>query len=96
MRINNKTYVYDQMLVIKTKWDNRLTQYIGGHAVTENHLTYLFKTNQLVYHRMVQNFKNDKIKITANDENLFISKKNKSIIELKNDQNSEFIGSWIL
>jgi hypothetical protein len=30
----DETYVYDENLIMKTRWDQLPTQYIAGHAVT--------------------------------------------------------------
>lgn len=38
---------------MRTKWEHLPTQYVAGHAVTADHLTYLYKTNELAYYRLV-------------------------------------------
>lgn len=67
---------------MKTKWEQTITQYIAGHAVTSDHMTYLFKTNELVYYRLVENYQNDDIKITSTGKEVNIMKKNKKMVKL--------------
>lgn len=67
---------------MRTKWEQTVTQYVAGHAVTSDHMTYLFKTNELVYYRLVENYQNDDIKITTTDTVINIMKKNKKIVKL--------------
>ena len=96
MRYGEQTYVYDNTLTMKTKWQQLPTQYVHGHAVTSDHLTYLFKTNELVYYRLVENFLNDDVKLTSTDKDINIIKNGKRMIKLKRPENSKVIGAWLL
>ena len=66
LRMPDETYVYDDTLTMKTKWEQIPTQYIAGYAVTSDQMTYLYKTNELAYYRLIENYKNDDVKMTAN------------------------------
>lgn len=80
---------------MKTKWEQIPTQYVAGHAVTRDNLTYLFKTNELVYYRLVENYENDDVKMTSDENFLFISNKGKRVIKLNKPEGIQVIGSWL-
>jgi hypothetical protein len=53
LSIGHKTYVYNNELKMKTKLTQQPTQFVNGHVVTQDHLTYQFNSNELVYYRLV-------------------------------------------
>lgn len=95
MRIGGYTYVYDNTFSLKTRWENVPTQYAAGHVTTADHLTYLFKSNELVYYRQLDNFKNDDFKMTISGKNLNIIKKNKKFVKLTKLDMADPIAAWV-
>lgn len=95
MRIAEYTYVYDNTFSLKTRWENVPTQYVAGHASTADHLTYLFKSNELVYYRQLDNFKNDDFKMTISGKNLNIMRKNKKFVKLNKIDMADPIAGWV-
>jgi hypothetical protein len=55
----------------------------------------LYKTNELAYYRLVENFKNDDVKMTRSGDNIFISKKGKTFVKLMSPRGTEVIGAWM-
>ena len=57
---------------MQTKLVQHPTQFVNGHVVTKDHLTYQFESNELVYYRLVENYKNDDIRMTITSTHLNI------------------------
>ena len=95
MRINGWTYVYDHTFTMKTKWENLATQFVAGHATTADHMTYLFKSNELAYYRQIDNLKNDDFKMTITGKHINILKKNKKFVKLNKVDMADPIAAWV-
>ena len=55
----------------------------------------MYKTNELAYYRLIENFKNDDVKMTRSEDNIFISKKGKNFLKLMRPGGAEVIGAWM-
>ncbi len=55
----------------------------------------MYKTNELAYYRLIENFKNDDVKMTTSEDNIFISKKGKTFAKLARPRGAEVIGAWM-
>lgn len=55
----------------------------------------MYKTNELAYYRLIENFKNDDVKMTRSENSIFISKKGKTFMKLMRPGEAEVIGAWM-